>query len=44
MANARITVLKRAWHRDITEEYLNREFSPQGLAPCQESIERIAEL
>ena len=36
MAQAKITALKRAWHGALTEEYLDREFSPQGLAPCQE--------
>lgn len=35
MANARVTVIKRAWHGDITEEYLDKGFSPQGLGPCQ---------
>jgi len=39
MTRARVTVIKRAWHGDITEEYLDREFSPAGLGPCQEFSE-----
>jgi len=36
MADARVTVVKRAWHEEITEAYLDKTFSPAGLAPCQE--------
>lgn len=36
MAEARITVLMRALHEGLTDEYLDERFSPQGLVPCQE--------
>ncbi len=35
MPRARITVLKRAFHEDLTAEYLDESFSPQGKAPCE---------
>jgi uncharacterized repeat protein (TIGR04076 family) len=36
MANARVVVIRRAWHNDIVREYLDENVSPQGLGPCQE--------
>ena len=35
MPEARITVLKRSFHQELTESYLDSTFSPQGLAPCE---------
>jgi uncharacterized repeat protein (TIGR04076 family) len=35
MAKARITVIRRSFHKDLTALYLDTTFSPQGLAPCE---------
>jgi len=35
MARARITVIKRSFHSELTDQYLDKAASPQGLTACE---------